>query len=1171
MDPDLINAINRLVASVDRNTSSRSTATGSAGFSPTAAAASGKEALTPQGQSFIPAEISRAAGAAATTASAGFSTLAASMSQIPVIGETIGGMMGSLGEVFAGLEGHLGAFGSVLGTTFDLLAQSFSSLFNVGKGLVNLVFGPIDALFSAAQKGGGSSEYRQAIEDIRKSFGDLRSGVGGQVYGAVKNINGMLAETGLTVRRVFGSRGQMAQEFLKASNELGATISQLGGQLDAQAEHFLTYRKVFDLSEDGMRQLGVRAITTGTTLEEQGRQIAQVSLGLANRFGSSARQIGRDIGEMIADVKNFGGISPQILGNISAHMRQLGLTVKNVIGVVDGFDNFETAAKNSATLAQQFGIQVDALQMMKEQDPAARFETLRKQFFATGQSVETMTRQQIAALQTATNMDENAIRLGFSLKNQSKSYADVQKQSESAQKKQLSQSEAMQELAHSINRMVQAGQQLQGGFFEIFFQGFTKGIMRSREFRLIMREIQQVMRIVFYEGIRIGRDFVKYFPGVAEIFGGLADIFQPARWRAMMNSVREVLQSFFKNVNINPEAAGQNFIQGIQNIFSKFFSASGGGFTKILKGAGNFIKALIFGMLGILKASIVEVQKVFAEMFVPGEQNKPGIIQQIITTATDVWNTLKEALLGAFGEGSKGGALVTGIFDSLGVLFSDIGGTFGSLFDSVGLGDSLSGAFTSLLKSIFGEDSEIAQSAGGGIVATFTTLGRQMLEGMSKGVDEFIKGNPSSPLSGFLVGTGLASRAAAAGAEIGNSFTQGLSTASSYLKKGLNALSGQGAIPTTTVRGMPKAPAARVAANTPPAVAASTVEEPTSSSLVEQVQELPTARQLRAISRMLPSRAQIRELSTRIISINEVIGESLEGPLTDLRNTSEGLKTAVGGTGEELRTLLQNIAGIFANVKEIFTSINTTSVNPKILETNLNATRQGFGVIFRKWTGPEGIQVKVNELKTYFENQQTIGKLESITSIFNQVSTTFNEMGTAVSSVQATGSLLKNFSGLTERVRAGGDAFMRMITRIQSVFQTYDVTGLQAAAGSISKINTEVGRIHTSFESMTTKLIEIQEYTSELDPATILAPSTKALNAMLKNVTEIDRQLSNFAKNPITIPATLKSISESILGKTTEYRINNGNINFNIQVNVTLDAAELKTELQKQGVMVKGD
>jgi hypothetical protein len=1169
MDPDLINAINRLVASVDRNTSSRSTATGSAGFSPTAAAASGKEALTPNGQSFIPAEISRAAGAAATTASAGFSTLAASMSQIPIIGETISGMMGGLGDIFAGLEGHLGAFGSVLGTTFDLLGQSFSSLFNVGKGLVNLVFGPLDALFSAAQAGGGSNEYRQAIEDIRKSFGDLRSGVGGQVYGAVKNINGMLAETGLTVRRVFGSRGQMAQEFLKASNELGATISQLGSQLEGQAEHFLTYRKVFDLSEDGMRNLGLRAITTGTTLEEQGRQIAQVSLGLANRFGSSARQIGRDIGEMIADVKNFGGISPQILGNISAHMRQLGLTVKNVIGVVEGFDNFETAAKNSATLAQQFGIQVDALQMMKEQDPAARFETLRKQFFATGQSVETMSRQQIAALVSATGMDESAVRLGFSLKNQSKSYADVQKQSESAQKKQLSQAEAMQELSHSIDRMVQSGQQMQGGFFQIFFEGFTKGIMRSREFRLIMMEIRQVMRIVFTEGIRIGRDFVKYFPGVQEIFGGLADIFQPARWRAMMNSVREVLQSFFKNVNINPEAAGQNFIQGIQNIFSKFFSASGGGFTKILKGAGNFIKALIFGMLGILKASIVEVQKVFAEMFVPGEQNKPGIIQQIITTATDVWNTLKEALLGAFGEGSKGGALVTGIFESLGVLFSDIGGTFGSLFDSVGLGDSLSGAFTSLLKSIFGEDSEIAASAGGGIVATFTTLGRQMLEGMSKGMDEFIKGNPGSPLSGFLVGTGLAAKATAAGAEVGNSFTQGLSKASGYLEKGLNALLGQEAVPTTTVRGMPNAPAARVAANTPPAVAASTVEEPTSSSLLEQVQELPTARQLRAISRMLPSRAQIRELSTRIISINEVIGESLEGPLTDLRNISEELKDAVGGTGEELRTLLQNIAGIFASVKEIFTSINTTSINPKILETNLNATRQGFGVIFRKWTGPEGIQVKVNELKTYFENQQTIGKLESITSIFNQVSTTFNEMGTAVSSVQATGSLLKNFSGLTERVTAGGNAFMRMITRIQMGFQTYDVTGLQAAAGSISKINDEVGRIHTSFESMTTKLIEIQEYTSELDPATILAPSTKALNAMLKNVTEIDRQLSNFAKNPITIPATLKSISETVLGKTTEYRITNGNINFNIQVNVTLDSEELSTSLKKAGHLTK--
>ena len=106
---------------------------------------------------------------------------------------------------------------------------------------------------------------------------------------------------------------------------------------------------------------------------------------------------------------------------------------------------------------------------------------------------------------------------------------------------------------------------------------------------------------------------------------------------------------------------------------------------------------------------------------------------------------------------------------------------------------------------------------------------------------------------------------------------------------------------------------------------------------------------------------------------------------------------------------------------------------------------------------------------------------------------------------------------------------------------------------------------------MTTKLIEIQELTSELDPATILAPSTKALNAMLKNVTDIDQQLKNFSKNPIAIPATLKAISETVLGKATEYKISNGNINFNIQVNVTLDSEELSTSLKKAGHLTTGN
>ena len=58
------------------------------------------------------------------------------------------------------------------------------------------------------------------------------------------------------------------------------------------------------------------------------------------------------------------------------------------MGVVDRFDNFEDAARGAAQLTQAFGLQLDALELMKAQDPAERVEMLRKSFSSAGRSIE---------------------------------------------------------------------------------------------------------------------------------------------------------------------------------------------------------------------------------------------------------------------------------------------------------------------------------------------------------------------------------------------------------------------------------------------------------------------------------------------------------------------------------------------------------------------------------------------------------------------------------------------------------------------------------------------------------------------------------------------------------------------------------------------------------------
>jgi predicted RNA-binding protein associated with RNAse of E/G family len=94
-----------------------------------------------------------------------------------------------------------------------------------------------------------------------------------------------------------------------------------------------------------------------------------------------------------------------------------------------------------------------------------------------------MTRQERALLSQQSGLEDSALDLAFSLKNQGMSYDDVTKKADAAKKSQLTQTQAMKALADAIERLVKSGSSGSGGFIDRFIQGFTVGIQRSREFR----------------------------------------------------------------------------------------------------------------------------------------------------------------------------------------------------------------------------------------------------------------------------------------------------------------------------------------------------------------------------------------------------------------------------------------------------------------------------------------------------------------------------------------------------------------------------------------------------------------------------------------------------------------------------------------------------------------
>lgn len=573
-----------------------------------------------------------------------------------------GTIVGMWDGFMAGIKGTASAmklFTGVTMTTFEALGQ-------LALSVISFPFKILQGLIDFASQGGGDNSLRQALEDIRKEFGDLRKSSAAAIIDMSRSMRGELANTGLSVWRIFGNLAERLKTIAEYAKNIGPLFAVLAGQFVKNAEAVGAYFKGLGLTEEGQRAVSSRAFALGEDLTEVTRQLANYSVQLADQFGISAKEVSRDVGTMMADFENFGGMAPQVLTQISVYARRLGVDVKGLLGVIDQFDNFEGAARSAAQLTQAFGLQLDALELLKAQDPAERTEMLRKSFFAAGRSIENMTRQERALLQQQTGLEASTLDLVFSAKNQGLSYDQVKKKSEGARKSQLTQAEAMQKLAGAIERLVKSGDFGRGGFFERFFQGFERGIVRSRDFRKLMIDIRGALRATYWAGAQVGRMFVDLFPGVQELLQGLDGLFDPTRFRKMLQELKDNFRNFFKSLTgSNGAESVKTFIENLKRMFLNYFNGSSEQGRRILNGARDFLKTFAQIAGGVLRMALDGVTKgirFVVDLLKGGNLGFLGIrtdgfmgfIMEIFEPLADAiveaWPMLKQALIDLFDQ-----------------------------------------------------------------------------------------------------------------------------------------------------------------------------------------------------------------------------------------------------------------------------------------------------------------------------------------------------------------------------------------------------------------------------------------------------------------------------------------------------------------------------------------
>jgi hypothetical protein len=495
-----------------------------------------------------------------------------------------------MGTVIGTVTGKIGNFVKGAWSIVKSLAQ-------VAKSIISIPFKALDGLIDMSNRFGVITEYARALEDVREKFGDLEKGTGRILKNGMAPMQQQFAKltaAGHGFAATFGVGPEGTAAAIKFNAELmeklnGGTESlrkEIGENIAAMA----IYRKGMGLTANQQATLIALADAQGKSITEVQHQYAKFSLDMGKRFGLDSKLIGQAMADMTSDVANFGTLSTRELAQVATYTQKLGIETKALQGVVKKYDDFESAAKSAAMLNQTFGMQVDVLKLLKDEDPASRLNQLQRSFQATGRSYEQLSRAERNRLADLSGLDAKSAQLAFSQKGLSMSYEDIQSAGEESEVGFKDINETLKELSKNMKKLFVEPSAFKN-FLGAFTRGFEKGVISTKVYLSIMRNLRGSLKVVEKAGKDVGKAFVDLFPGVKQMLTGLRDFFDPSSTKQRMSKVVASFKEFFRTLQDGPSAA-RNAVSklwdDLTGNFTSFFGGKSGTTSKIMEGLKTF-------------------------------------------------------------------------------------------------------------------------------------------------------------------------------------------------------------------------------------------------------------------------------------------------------------------------------------------------------------------------------------------------------------------------------------------------------------------------------------------------------------------------------------------------------------------------------------------------------
>lgn len=289
------------------------------------------------------------------------------------------------------------------------------------KGGANKFLGRVQKIYQ------GIKDISNALATAAKDFQEFDAGV--FKMDSAKEAANNLDKLSVELRKTTGLSRDFVKE-LKLTKEgmyeLGMTsedVSATFGGLFSNLNDFSRLNKSqqgeLTKATFGFTKLGISVEDTAKTLQFGTKTLGmsiEETIDLQEGLARTAKAIGIAPGQM---VQQFATAAPRLAAHgrnmekvfkgLALQSKATGVSMEGLLGVAQGFDTFEGAARQTAQLNAMFGTQLNSVELLNATE-TERIDIIKQAMLATGKSIDTIERYEVKSLSQILGTDDESVR-----------------------------------------------------------------------------------------------------------------------------------------------------------------------------------------------------------------------------------------------------------------------------------------------------------------------------------------------------------------------------------------------------------------------------------------------------------------------------------------------------------------------------------------------------------------------------------------------------------------------------------------------------------------------------------------------------------------------------------------------------------------------------------------